>query len=83
MLAIAPGSPTQECERSPVDIAALTHDCPPLPLLPQDLVLLPNATTGLNAVITSMAKQLQPSDAVFSLDVGWVVVSLRRCAVLC
>jgi selenocysteine lyase/cysteine desulfurase len=36
----------------------------------QDLVLLPNATTGLNAVIRSMARLLTPADAVFSLDIG-------------
>jgi hypothetical protein len=36
----------------------------------QDLVLMPNATTGLNAVISSMAQMLTPADAVFSLDIG-------------
>lgn len=36
----------------------------------QDLVLLPNATTGLNAVISSMSRLLRPGDAVFSLDIG-------------
>jgi hypothetical protein len=36
----------------------------------QDLVLMPNATTGLNAVISSMAQMLTPADVVFSLDVG-------------
>jgi hypothetical protein len=34
----------------------------------QDLVLLPNATTGLNAVISSV--KLQPGDAVYSLNIG-------------
>lgn len=42
--------------------------CPPQ--TQQDLVLLPNATTGLNAVISSMARTLTPADAVFSLDIG-------------
>jgi len=37
----------------------------------QDLVLLPNATTGLNAVISSMSRLLTASDAVFSLDIGY------------
>eukprot|EP00878_Enallax_costatus_P024355 GHUV01025989.1.p1 GENE.GHUV01025989.1~~GHUV01025989.1.p1 ORF type:complete len:171 (+),score=47.07 GHUV01025989.1:199-711(+) len=37
---------------------------------PQDLVLLPNATTGLNAVISSV--QLSPGDVVYSLNIGWV-----------
>lgn len=36
----------------------------------QDLVLLPNATNGLNGVISSVAKILKPGDAVFSLDIG-------------
>lgn len=31
---------------------------------------MPNATTGLNAVISSMAQMLTPADVVFSLDVG-------------
>jgi selenocysteine lyase/cysteine desulfurase len=34
----------------------------------QDLVLLPNATTGLNAVISSV--KLQPGDTVYSLNIG-------------
>lgn len=37
-------------------------------LAAQDLVLLPNATTGLNAVIRSVS--LQPGDALYSLDIG-------------
>lgn len=49
------------------------HACwqllPPMLLLAaQDLVLLPNATTGLNAVIRSVS--LQPGDALYSLDIG-------------
>ncbi|WIA22809.1 hypothetical protein OEZ86_009760 [Tetradesmus obliquus] len=36
---------------------------------PQDLVLLPNATTGLNAVISSC--KLQPGDTVYSLNIGY------------
>jgi len=33
-----------------------------------DLVLVPNATTGLNAVISSCG--LKPGDAAYSLDIG-------------
>ncbi|KAL6763735.1 CG12264-like protein [Haematococcus lacustris] len=36
---------------------------------PQDLVLLPNATTGLNVAI--QAAGLQPGDALFMLDIGY------------
>ncbi|GFH33786.1 uncharacterized protein HaLaN_33207, partial [Haematococcus lacustris] len=36
-------------------------------LFPQDLVLLPNATTGLNVAI--QAAGLQPGDALFMLDI--------------
>ena len=43
----------------------------PLPAR-QDLVLLPNATTGLNVVITSVVGRLKPGDTVYSLDIGWV-----------
>jgi hypothetical protein len=39
--------------------------------LPQDLVLLPNATTGLNIIISSTARFLGPGDSVYSLDIGW------------
>lgn len=35
---------------------------------PADLALLPNATTGLNAVLRSV---LRPGDVVFSLDIGY------------
>ncbi|KAF8066328.1 CPK24 [Scenedesmus sp. PABB004] len=45
------------------ELAALVN-CPP-----EDLVLLPNATTGLNAVIAST--RLGAGDTVFSLDLGY------------
>jgi len=37
---------------------------------PRDLVLLPNATTGLNVVISSAFKGLGARDTVYSLDIG-------------
>ncbi|OQR99847.1 hypothetical protein ACHHYP_04231 [Achlya hypogyna] len=41
---------------------------------PKDLVLLPNATSGLNAVIQSMAATMQPGDSIYSLDVAYGAV---------
>ncbi|KIY95450.1 hypothetical protein MNEG_12513 [Monoraphidium neglectum] len=41
---------------------------------PQDLVLLPNATTALNVVVTSVVGGLGPGDTVYSLDIGGVPV---------
>ncbi|PRW58839.1 L-cysteine desulfhydrase 1 isoform X2 [Chlorella sorokiniana] len=38
---------------------------------PQDLALLPNATTGLNTVVQSWRGRLGPDDALFSLDIGY------------
>ncbi|GAB4816736.1 hypothetical protein N2152v2_003782 [Parachlorella kessleri] len=38
---------------------------------PEDLALVPNATTGLNTVISSFSSRLGPKDAIFSLDVGY------------
>ena len=40
----------------------------PAPL--QDLVLIPNATTGLNIVISSVFHGLKRGDRVSSLDIG-------------
>ncbi|KAL4860004.1 putative L-cysteine desulfhydrase 1 [Chlorella vulgaris] len=37
----------------------------------QDLVLLPNATTGLNVVIQSLRGRIGPGDVLFHLDVGY------------
>lgn len=36
---------------------------------PEDLVLLPNATTGLNTVIQNLS--LAPGDTIYMLDVGY------------
>ncbi|KDO33841.1 hypothetical protein SPRG_01720, partial [Saprolegnia parasitica CBS 223.65] len=41
---------------------------------PKDVVLLPNATSGLNAVIQSMAATMQPGDSIYSLDVAYGAV---------
>lgn len=34
-------------------------------------MLLPNATTGLNVVISSVVARLAPGDTIYSLDIGW------------
>ncbi|OQR85134.1 hypothetical protein THRCLA_10776 [Thraustotheca clavata] len=41
---------------------------------PKDVVLLPNATAGLNAVIQSIALTMQPGESIYSLDVAYGAV---------
>ncbi|RHY20070.1 hypothetical protein DYB25_004537 [Aphanomyces astaci] len=41
---------------------------------PKDVVLLTNATAGINTVVESMAKRMRPGDSIYTLDVAYGAV---------
>lgn len=62
------GPRLQQRTMLPPNTLTHTYLCPHLPL--QDLVFMPNATTGLNTAIQGAG--LGPGDTLFMLDIGWV-----------
>ena len=49
---------------------------------PNDLVFMPNATTGINTVVMSCVKNMKPGDSVVTLNTAYGISFVFYCTVI-